>query len=124
MTVYVIEEGEYSDRNVVAVRETLEEAKEYVDLKLKASSRRYYPETYGISAYDTKGNLVYSKDAYKVRFHDGKIVEITKCAHETEYLDYGDYRFSMVIHADNEDKVRKIAYDRMAEIKARRAGIL
>lgn len=124
MIVYVIEEGEYSDRFVVAVRETLEEAKAYVELKLKASDYRHYPEEYSISAFDTKGGEVYSQDAYNVDFRDGKITKVTKKKQELEYLDQGNGRYSMLIHAKNEDQARKIAYDRLAEIKARKEGIV
>lgn len=122
MIVYVIEEGEYSDRRVVAVRETLEEAKAYVDLKQK--SGRGYRETYGISAYDTQGNIVYCKDAYRVCFHNGDINAIDKDESEVDYLDWCECESQMIIHADSKDQARKIAYDRLAELKARKEGIV
>lgn len=125
MIVYVIEQGEYSDRCVVAVRETLEEAKAYVDLKRKAEGNRYFPERYSVSCFDTKGMIIYSKNAYEIHFMpDGSICYVYKIEDQTNYLDWCEYENPMIIHADSEEQARKIAYDRLAELKARKAGIV
>lgn len=123
MIVYVIEEGEYSDRRVVAVREILEEAKEYVRLKLE-SQKGGYEERYGITCFDTKGGAVYQEDAYDVYFFNGEIVEIQKVKDCKSCLDYVEYERYIQIHAKDEEHARKIAYDKLAELRARKAGIV
>lgn len=123
MIVYVIEEGEYSDRRVVAVRESLDEAKEYVKLKLE-SQKGGYKETYGIGCFDTKGGAVYQEDAYDVWFYDGEIDIIRKTKDCCSCLDNVEYESYMQIHAKDEEHARKIAYDKLAELKARKAGIV
>ena len=123
MIVYVIEEGEYSDRRVIAVRESLDEAKEYVKLKLE-SQKGGYEETYGIACFDTKGCIVYQEDTYDIWLIDGEITDIRKLDNYPDCLDFVKYEDYMRIHAKDEEHARKIAYDRLAELKARKAGIV
>lgn len=122
MIVYVIEEGEYSDRHVVAVRESLDDAKKYVELKQK--SGRGYRETYVISSFDTEGAIIYCKDAYRIYFFREKIYKVVKLDDEEDYLDWCEYEDMMIIHADSEEHAKKIAYDKLAELKARKEGIV
>lgn len=123
MIVYVIEEGEYSDRGVAAVRETLEEAKEYVRLKLE-SQKGGYEEKYSITCFDTKGCIVFQEDAYDIWLKDGEIKDIRKLDNCPGCLDFVEYENYMQIHAKDEEHARKIAYDKLAELKARKAGIV
>lgn len=127
MIVYVIEEGEYSDRHIVAVRESLDDAKSLVDMKLnkELKSGRLFGDTYAISAFDTKGGIVYPDDCYEIRFNSkGVICEANKVDNHSDFIDWDTYKGWMFIHAKSEEQARKIAYDRYAQIQARKAGIV
>ena len=125
MIVYVIEEGEYSDKHVEAIKETLDEAKMFVDLRVKTQKQnKYFVERYTISAFDTQGDIIYPDDCYFVRFDkEGLIFEIEKTDEIRDYMDWNSSS-EMLIHAKSEEHARKIAYDKLAELKARKAGIV
>lgn len=125
MIVYVIEEGEYSDKHVEAVKETLDEAKMFVDLRLKTQKQnKYFVESYSISAFDTQGDIIYPDNCYLVRFDkEGLIFKIEKRDDIFDYMDWENI-YEMLIHAESEEHARKIAYDKYAKLKAEREGVV
>jgi len=126
MTVYVIEEGEYSDRKVIAVRETLKEAKEIVE-RMMNIRRGWYEEKYDITAFDTKNSVVFNPESYEVQFKNDEIVKIVVDRNNLSFVDsvdiYRDGWCDMRINAKSIEQAKKIAYDKLAELKAEQAGI-
>ena len=121
MKVYVIEKGVYSDRHVIGVTETEDEAKAVV--RGLESSDRYDSGSVSYTEYDTKKLtdrrlkfLVDGNFDWRVEYDEwGLYEDITE-----NTMVYDGY---FVIFAGSADVARKIAQDAYAEIKAHRAGV-
>lgn len=120
MIIYVIEQGQYSDRHIVGLVETEEEAKRLCDSLNKCT---YDSATY--TAYDTKQFQI-KKMRYTVTF-------LYEDEPQVEYDSYGlydtydhsvmVYSGFFVIYADTPEQALKIAYDMRAEAEAERNGL-
>lgn len=122
--VYVIEQGEYSDRHVVGVTETEEEAKTICNA-IDGDSCRNSGTSY--TEYDTK-RFSTKKIKYGVDFDeafewsaeciegDSFYDEYTENCHDGAWYDY-------IIFANSKEQAIKIAQDMAAEEKAREAGL-
>jgi len=118
MKVYVIEKGVYSDRHVVAVVETEEEA------KIICNGISPYPEEVNYTEYNTRQFAT-----NRLRFH----VNEWSNEWEAEYDDYGFYSAyknnceesigSYVIYANSPQQAIKIAQDMKAEKLAKEKGV-
>ena len=121
MKVYVIEKGVYSDRHVVAVVETEEEA------KIICNGISPYPEEVKYTEYDTR-----QFTTNRLRFH---VYEWYNGSNEweAEYDDYDlfamykdnseEYNGSYVIYANSPQQAIKIAQDMKAEKLAKEKGV-
>lgn len=123
MIIYVIEQGRYSDRHVVGLVETEEEAKRLCDSLNKCACIYKNSATY--TAYDTK-QFQTKKMRYTVTFlyEDEPLVEYD------DYGFYDTYDHSVMVHsgffviyADTPEQALKIAYDMRAEAEAERNGL-
>ena len=119
MKVYVIEKGRYSDRHVIGVVESKEEAEQIC----KAVSGHYYGEDATYEEYDTtrfQNNrmrfIVYDTDKWRVEYDDYNLYENYK--ENAEYYD-GAY----IIYANSPDVAIKIAQDMKAEKLAKEKGV-
>lgn len=123
MVVYVIEQGQYSERHIVGVVETEEEAKQLCDSLNKCAYIFEDSATY--RAYDTK-QFQTKKMRYTVTFFYDDEPQV-------EYDGYGFYDVYdhsvmvysgfFVIYADTPEQALKIAYDMRAEAEAERNGL-
>lgn len=121
MKVYVIEKGAYSDRHVVGVAETKEEAEKIC----KAITGKYKYEKPSYTEYDTKQFQI-----NQIRFQ----VSYFYNEWEAEYDDYDfyeEYRENTevyedfyVIYANSPAQAIKIAQDMRAEKLAKKAEII
>ena len=124
MKVYVIEKGRYSDRHVVGVVESKEEAEEIC----KAVSGHYYGEDATYEEYDTTrfqnnhmrfivyNSSFYERDDWRAEYDDYDLHKEFK--ENTEYYD-GVY----IIYANSPDVAIKIAQDMKAEKLAKEKGV-
>lgn len=123
MIIYVIEQGQYSDRHVVGLVETEEEAKRLCDSLNKCAYIYKNSATY--TPYDTK-QFQTKKMRYTVTF-------LYEDEPQVEYDSYGFYDtydhsimvYSgfFVIYADTPEQALKIAYDMRAEAEVERNGL-
>ena len=121
MKVYVIEKGCYSDRHIIGVVETEEEAKKIC----KAVSGHYKIDGASYTEYDTK-QFTTSLLRYVVSDWYG--------VWRAEYDDYDlrsmyktnmkEYDGSYIIYASDPEQAIKIAQDMKAEEDAKEAGIV
>ena len=124
MNVYVVEQGEYSDRHIVGVAESLEEAK---SIRKAISS----PECDGritITKYDTKA---FQENRLKFLVGFDNYGNISVDTLPEEWGIYGDYTetcctflHDYVVYAHSTEQAIKIAQDMEAERKAKEAGVL
>lgn len=123
MIVYVIEEGRYSDRGVVAVVETEEEAQLLCDTINRHATIYENSATY--KPYDTK-QFQTKKIRYTVdfTFENKPDVQIDVIGIYDRY-DHSvmEYPGFFVIYADTPEQALKIAYDMRAEAEAERNGL-
>lgn len=122
MIIYVIEQGQYSDRHVVGVVETEEEAKRLCE-SLNKCAYIYKSATY--TAYDTK-----QFQAKRLRYTVTFLYEDEPQVEYDNYGVYDTYDHSVmvysgffVIYADTPEQALKIAYDMRAEAEAERNGL-
>ena len=110
MKIYVIEKGCYSDRYVVGVVETKEEAERVVEILGKSGC-----EDVGYSIFDTKQfqtdrlrfQVSYMFEEWEVEYDDW---------HDAEYTENTEiYEDCWIIYAPNPEKAIKIAQDMRAE---------
>lgn len=134
MTVYVLTDGSYSDYHIIGV--TLDEATAEQFAKIHQCEIETF-ETDKIKEWSTKA--VWRVD-YRSQF-DGKTVRKVVCAYLEENIDYSDEvlnelrvfnfmeagyddeRFYMYAVAETKEQAIKIFTDKVAEYKAKEAGI-
>ena len=128
MKVYVVEQGDYSDRHIVGITETLEEAEKIRDLIYDSKyTNRYLAPSIAVTEYNTRAFkdsrlkflvTIYDDDkvsAETVNPNCGLYEDYT----DTCYTDYGDY----VVFARSIEQAVKIARDMEAQRKAEEAGV-
>jgi len=122
MKVYVIEKGVYSDRHIIGVVESEEEAKNIVEA-IKCGD--YNDNSISYEEYDTRQFLDkrlrynvtrYSDGDWQVKYDDYDLYKEFK----ENICVYSDY---YVIYANSPDQAIKIAQDMRAEELARRNGL-
>lgn len=141
MKVYLVEVGEYSDRYIEKVFESEEKAKKYVELATKYKLNLDYE--YGnvsILEYETSDNDgIVNSDTHYIRvayYESGNFIiydELYDKPFETECCGTAlwglDKEYNICLEAGRYDKqkdrdmIRKICQDRIAEWKAKQAGI-
>ena len=120
MKVYVIEKGMYSDRHIIGVVETEEEAKKICNV-ISTNQEEDWVE---YTEYDT-----YQFSTIRLRYHVSEF-----CGEwNAEYDDYGlygmyrdneeQYEGSYVIYANSPQQAIKIAQDMRAEKLAKEKGV-
>ena len=112
MIVYVIEKGQYSDRYVVGVVETEEEAKKICDTLNNLNNVRYYENDATYGAFDTKSfqtkqmrfRVEHEYDDWNVQYDDYDI-----------YSEYKEscaiYKGFYIVYANSPAQAIKIAQD-------------
>lgn len=116
MKVYVIEKGLYSDRHIIAVVETEEEA-EKISQVLDADYSEWDTKQLNCNRLKFIVTNLYD-DSWDVEYHEYEdwFPDIT----ETQIISDGLY----CVFANSQDQARKIAQDMKAEELARKAGIV
>jgi len=121
MKVYVIEKGCYSDRHVVGVTETKEEADEVC----KAITGKYKYDKASYTEYDTKQFQI-----NQIRFQVSYLCNEWEAEYD-DYDFYEEYKENTevyedfyVIYANTSDQAIKIAQDMRAEKLARKEGLV
>lgn len=123
MKVYAIEKGWYSDKHIIGIVETEDEAKSIVDA-IKGGS--YDSDSVRYSEYDTKqfqkNRMRFTVDhEYDNSWH----AEYDEYDWNNEYKDNTKaYEGHYVIYADTPGQAIKIAQDMYWEEKARREGLV
>lgn len=127
MKVYVIEQGEYSDRHVVGVVENEEDAKRICE----AIGRKWHGKTdTGYLEFDTEQFtvnkqlrfIVYCYDSWREKNHwvaEYDTYDFYKQYPETTM----DYEGHYIVYAKDSDHAIKIAQDMDAEYRAKKEGI-
>lgn len=136
MLVYVVEKGQYSDRHVVAIKESLEEA-ENVAKMLRAYTYSYCDDDVEVYEYDTNAFDLWPDgyELYKVYLDKNyNITEVKRVpkqdeddddfdlmAYDLGYSNIGEFEYpDFYIYAINEEHALKIASDKVAEHKYRK----
>lgn len=122
MKVYVVEKGFYSDRSIVAVVETKEEAEKLV--KAFGGKPPWRENDTSYTEYDTKkfvsGLIRYQVDNYSGEWTaDPDVYDLYKGYKENAC----DYEGHYIIYANSPEQAEKIAQDMYAEEEARKQGI-
>lgn len=128
MTVYVVEQGCYSDREVVGVFSSEEKAIRFCALHNKAddSSDACEYSAFELDEWGADGDITpvwvyqayqWTLDKWHVAF---KQVLSTK---EIQKLPKYESCFWIILKSRDDEKAKKIMYDKLAERKAREAGI-
>lgn len=141
MKVYLVEVGEYSDRYIAKVFESEEKAKKFVELATKYKlSMDYGYGNVNILEYETSdSDCIFNGDAHYVQvtyYENGNFIigdELYGKPFETEYININQYSrykaYTICLEAGrydrykDKDKICKICQDRIAEWKAKQAGI-
>ena len=119
MKVYIVFEGEYSGRDAIKVFSSLSAAADYIDLH----QNQYYcmdiEEWEVDETPEISNRKIYSVECWRGKWS----------ATETLYFDTykflrRDGLFNMDVIAKDEDHAIKIAQDKLAELKAKEAGIV
>ena len=121
MTVYVIQKGNYSDRHIIGVVETEEEAQTICNTLKRMST--WDADSIYYEAYDTKRfqthrmRFLVDRDLeWFVEYDDYNLYANYK---ESSPIYYGYY----VVYADSPEQAVKIAQDLDAEETAKREGV-
>lgn len=122
MKVYVIEKGYYSDRHIIGIVESKEEAKSIVDA-IKCGS--YDADSISYEEYDT---LQFSDKRFRYA-----VTRYSDSDWEAEFDEYDlwsnykesihDYSDHYIIYANSPNQAIKIAQDMRAEELARKNGL-
>lgn len=127
MTVYVVEQGCYSDRYIVGVFSSEEKAAQYCALNNKAD---YTYDDCDYSAYDLdeweeegKVTPVWVYRAYQDASGWQVSFERVLSLKEVRKMPSTNNGFWIALKSPDEEKAKKIMYDKLAERKAREAGI-
>ena len=123
MKVYAIEKGWYSDRHIIGIVETEDEAKSIVDA-IKGGS--YDSDSARYEEYDTKkfqkNRMRFTEDH---EYNDSWHAEYDEYGWNNEFKDNTEvYEGHYVIYADTSEQAKKIAQDMYWEEKARREGLV
>ena len=141
--VYIITQGCYSDYHIVTVFDDEDKAKAFVEVYNKNKRSEYVDdyeiETYKINSIDirsSEGKLYFNAwtDARGTLYveptpeYDPERVGVVNCMHRALYvlsvgLDVPVDFYSLTVFAENIDKARKIAADKIAEYKANEEAI-
>lgn len=127
MKVYVIEAGVYSDRRIVAVTLNkndayrLRDAAEEDDYYDAASINEFDTDDYKIIDDERKLYHVFVSDSRTIVYPKGKRFDLLGKEYHTCWPKVGTHDFD--IRANSEEEAKKIAYDLIAECKAREEGI-
>ena len=125
MKVYVIEKGVYSDRHIVGVVETEEEAKRICEIISEKKGSKYFEDIASYEEYDTTkfrtNRLRYivteAFGEWDARYDDYDL-----------YSQYKDstciYEGAYVVYANSQQQAIKIAQDMAAQGKAEKEGII
>ena len=122
MIVYVIEKGYYSDRHIVGVVETEEEAMKICDV----ISCGWDGNTASYRSYDTKQfktsrmRFTVMRDEYNNLWH----AEYDEYLYDNYHENAEIYEDKWVIYADDSSQAIKIAQDMYYEKEAKEEGIL
>lgn len=127
MTVYVVEQGCYSDRQIVGIFSQYEKAALFCAANNRAEDDYYDCEIseYELDGWDIDGNIkpmyVYTASNDGGRWGVGypRILSLEKVRKLRSYSD----SFYIVLKSPDKEKAEKIMYDKLAERKAREAGI-
>lgn len=121
MKIYVITQGEYSDYHIVGVTLDRGKAERWVN---EYNMGKAYDDAQ-IEEYETD---VFGRDdlyKYSVKREYGEVSAdlLSDADYTYEYIfsDDGDFRF--VVYARDKEQAKKIAYDRIAKMKAEREGL-
>ena len=127
MTVYVVEQGCYSDRMIIGVFSSEEKAAQYCALHNKAD---YAYGDCDYSAYDLdeweeegKVTPMWVYRAYQNVRGWNVTFERVLSLNEVQKMPSTKDGFWIVLKSPDEEKAKKIMYDRLAEMEARKAGI-
>lgn len=122
MKVYVIEKGYYSDRHIIGIVESKEEAKSIVDA---IKFNQYDADSISYEEYDT---LQFSDKRFRYA-----VTRYSDSDWEAEFDEYDlwsnykesirDYPDHYIIYANSGEQAIKIAQDMRAEELARKEGI-
>lgn len=127
MKVYIVERGDYSDRNIVGAFSSRKRAVAYIEFKLKSCR---YPDSYAIYEMEIDEEKVVSdNNMFDVFFANG-----VWDARETDYIADGEIGkmgmsplsfkdMSGVFFAKDKDHAIKMAQDVCAKMKAEEIGL-
>ncbi len=123
MKVYVIEKGWYSDRHIVGVVETEEEAKKICEMLKRTDEYDCDSVSYG--EYDTH-QFKTSRMRFMVEhyFGDWRVQYDAYNLWDTYKDNTEDYEYHYIIYANSPEQAVKIAQDMEAEKKARQQGVI
>jgi hypothetical protein len=128
MKVYVVEKGVYSDRHIVGVTESQEEAKEIARVVAGARNPYYVRDDITITEYDTKA-FASGRFKFLVIFCDDEVtvecLSINQGIIEDDYTEtsYIPELDEYVVFARDKEQAVKIARDMEAQRKAEEAGV-
>lgn len=123
MKIYIITQGEYSEYHIVGMTHDRQKAERWVnEYNL---GKEYAFDRAEIEEYETdvfgRGDLY----QYSVKRECGEVsVDLLSdidFKYEYFYSDDGDFR--LVVYAHDKEHAKKIAYDRIAKMKAEREGL-
>lgn len=135
MTVYVITKGDYSDYHICAVATDKKKA----EVLRKAFSDKDGWREAVIETYETDQFLTEIESGLKLfdcAVKDDSEMSISTDMSDLDYIDDSDFRvreyskgymapgYGVYVWAKDEDRARKIAADKIAEYKARKAGVV
>lgn len=131
--VYIITQGEYSDYHIVTVFDDKDKAEAFVEAYNKHKRSEYEDdycvETYKLNSIDIRSYkekiFFYAHTNYRGSLYvdpaperDPERVGIVDVAHYPSWNSY-----TVTVLAENLDKAKKIAADKIAEYKANKEGI-
>lgn len=129
MKVYVVTSGEYSDYHIDGVFDDLNKAEIYA-----ATIEDKYGENTSVEEYDTEGIEIETSKKVKKQWHFAisEKKNVCYCSAIYTFRDVNNitfctdrrYHVYMTLKKDvNEEKAKKIAFDRLAEYEARKQGV-
>lgn len=120
MKVYVITSGAYSEYHIMGVTLDRATAMEFVE----RFNKRYEFDPANVEEYDTDMFGSGDKLPFRVTVGDGSLqVHIDNMNLGGDVEEYGGGVYSATVLADDEPTAAKIAFDKIAQYKAEKAGL-
>lgn len=127
MTVYVVEQGSYSDRQIVGVFSSEEKAAQFCALHNEADygyGDSYY-SAYDLDEWEEEGKVtpMWVYRAYRSAMGWNVAFERVLSLNEVQKMPMVRDEFWIALKSPDEEKAKKIMHDKLAERKAREAGV-